>query len=203
VWKALIDHTALEADAELHDSAKYHQVGVDSGNGWQRQGNGGLWGTDWFGRAQAAVIYIFVNDFHEALYFIRGTDAQNPFLFGRYHYTMTFPQEALPPVDGDRGGFWSLTMYDQDYFMPATSPNGRHNIGTGESRRRRTDVRRGRVADAASVARTAHRPSGAGQLAPGAGRTVRADCARLRTDPAATRRHVQAAERAAAIRTPQ
>ena len=35
----------------------------------------GLWGTDWFGRAQAAVIYIFVNDFHEALYFIRGTDA--------------------------------------------------------------------------------------------------------------------------------
>ena len=22
------------------------------------------------------------------------------------------------------GGFWSLTMYDQDYFMPATSPNG-------------------------------------------------------------------------------
>ena len=130
VWKALIDRAAREADAELHDSAKYHQVGVDSGNGWQRQGNGGLWGTDWFGRAQAAVIYIFVNDFHEALYFIRGTDAQNAFLFGRYHYTMTFPPGALPPVDRDRGGFWSLTMYDQDYFMPATSPNGRHNIGT-------------------------------------------------------------------------
>ena len=33
-------------------------------------------------------------------------------------------------MDRDRGGFWSLTMYDQDYFMPATSPNGRHNIGT-------------------------------------------------------------------------
>jgi len=26
-WKALIDHAALEADAELHDGAKYHQVG--------------------------------------------------------------------------------------------------------------------------------------------------------------------------------
>ena len=84
----------------------------------------GVWGTDWFGRAQAAVIYIFVNDFHEALYFIRGTDARNAFLFGRYHYTMTFPPGALPPVDRERGGFWSLTMYDQDYFMPATSPNG-------------------------------------------------------------------------------
>ena len=78
-WKALIDHAALEADAELHDGAKYHQVGVDVGNGWQRQQNGGLWGTDWFGRAQAAVIYIFVNDFHEALYFIRGTDAETRF----------------------------------------------------------------------------------------------------------------------------
>ena len=129
-WKALLDRVALEADAELHDSAKYHQVGVDTGNGWQRQENGGVWGTDWFGRAQAAVVYIFVNDYHEAMYFIRGTDVENAFLCGRYLYTRTFPMGALPPVDRDRGGFWSLTMYDQDYYMLPTSPNGRHNIGT-------------------------------------------------------------------------
>src|SRR6476659_7974623 len=129
-WKALLDHTALQADTELHSGATYTQVGVDVGNGWQRQPNAGLWGTDWFGRAQAAVIYIFVNDFHEALYFIRGTDDRNSVLFGRYRYTMTFPPGALPPVDAARGGFWSLTMYDQDYYMPAESPNGRHNIGT-------------------------------------------------------------------------
>ena len=129
-WKALIDRVTLEADTELHDGAKYHQVGVDVGNGWQRQAGAGLWGTDWFGRAQAAVIYIYVNDFHESLYFIRGTDAADAFLFGRYRYTMTFAPGALPPVDSKRGGFWSLTMYDQDYYMPADSPNGRHNIGT-------------------------------------------------------------------------
>ncbi len=129
-WKALIDHTAMEADAELHDGAKYFQVGDDVGNGWQRQANAGLWGSDWFGRAQAAVIYIFVNDFHEALYLIRGTDERNGFLYGRYRYTMTFAPGTLPPVDATRGGFWSLTMYDQDYYMPAESPNGRHNIGT-------------------------------------------------------------------------
>ena len=29
VWRALLDRAAREADAELHDSAKYHQVGVD------------------------------------------------------------------------------------------------------------------------------------------------------------------------------
>ena len=197
-WKALIDRATLEADAELHDSAKYHQVGVDVGNGWQRQANGGLWGTDWFGRAQAAVIYIYVNDFHEALYFIRGTDAADAFLFGRYHYTMTFPPGALPPVDGTAGGFWSLTMYDQDYFMPADSPNGRHNIGTVNLDANELTFAAGRIADAAYLARPAHGPSGAGQLAAGAGWTVRADRARLRTDRAATRRHVQAAERAAA-----
>ena len=129
-WRALIDRAALAADAELHDSARYEQVGADAGNGWQRQDNGGTWGTDWFGRAQAAIIYIYVNDFHEAIYLIRGTDDKGALLQGRYRYTMTFPKGALPPVDRDRGGFWSLTMYDRDYFMLARSPNGRTNIGT-------------------------------------------------------------------------
>jgi len=129
-WKALLDRVALEADAELHDGAKYHQIGVPAGNGWQRQENGGAWGSDWFGRAQASVVYIYVNDFHEAIYFVRGTDAKGALLQGRYRYTMTFPKDALPPVDRTRGGFWSLTMYDQDYFMLAKSPNERYNIGT-------------------------------------------------------------------------
>jgi hypothetical protein len=43
---------------------------------------------------------------------------------------MTFPKDALPPVDRSRGGFWSLTMYDADYFMLPKSPNGRTNIGS-------------------------------------------------------------------------
>jgi hypothetical protein len=33
-------------------------------------------------------------------------------------------------MDRSRGGFWSLTMYDKDYFMLPNSPNGRTNIGT-------------------------------------------------------------------------
>jgi hypothetical protein len=87
-------------------------------------------GTDWFGRAQAAVIYILVNDYHEAVYLIRGTDDQGTLLDGRHAYTMTFPKGELPPLDRTRGGFWSLTMYDKDYFMLPESPNGRTNIGT-------------------------------------------------------------------------
>lgn len=129
-WQTLLDRVALAADAELHDGAKYHQVGVDAGNGWQRQENGGEWETDWFGRAQAAIIYIYVNDYHEAIYFIRGTDSRGELLQGGYDYKLTFPKNALPPVDCDRGGFWSLTMYDKDYYMLPNSPNGRTNIGT-------------------------------------------------------------------------
>src|SRR5262249_35844491 len=129
-YKDLLDRTALDANASLHASSRYEQVGVDAGNGWQRQENGGVWGSDWFGRAQAAVISIMVNDYHEAVYFIRGTDAKGGLLEGRYAYTMTFPKDGLPPVDRTRGGFWSLTMYDKDYFMLPNSPNGRTNIGT-------------------------------------------------------------------------
>lgn len=129
-WQALLDQSVLKADADLHAAAKYEHVGIDVGNGWQRQKNGGLWGADWFGRAQAAVVYILVNDYHEAIYLIRGTDSGGKLLDGKHSYTMTFPKDALPPVDRSKGGFWSLTMYDKDYFMLANSPNGRTNIGT-------------------------------------------------------------------------
>ncbi len=129
-WKARNDRAAILAEAELFETAKYHQIGVAAGGGWQRQENGGLWGTDWFGRALAAVIYIYVNDYHEAIYFVRGTDSEGALLQGRYAYAVTFPKDGLPPVDRSRGGFWSLTMYDADYYMRPDSPNGRTNLGT-------------------------------------------------------------------------
>jgi hypothetical protein len=129
-YKTLLDRTTLAANSSLHESSRYEQVGVDAGNGWQRQENGGVWGTDWFGRAQAAVIYIMVNDHHEAIYCIRGTDSRGTLLEGRNAYTMKFAKDALPLMDRTKGGFWSLTMYDKDYFMLPNSPNGRTNIGT-------------------------------------------------------------------------
>lgn len=129
-WKSLLDHVALDADAAMKASGLYDQVGVDVGNGWLRQKNGGVWGSDWFGRAMAAKVYIYVNDFHEAIYFIRGTDSKGELLNGKHTYTMTFAKDKLPPVDRSRGGFWSLNMYDRDAFFLADSPNGRSNLGT-------------------------------------------------------------------------
>jgi hypothetical protein len=129
-YRSILDRAALSAYVGLRDVANYAQAGLDAGNGWRRQPNGGVWGSDWYGRAVAAVIYIFVNDYHEALYFTRGTDSNGELLNGRERYTMTFDQDALPPVDRSRGGFWSLTMYSKDIFMLGDAPNGRVNIGT-------------------------------------------------------------------------
>ena len=42
---------------------------------------------------------------------------------GSNKYVMRFPKGQLPPV----GGFWSLTMYDENYFFVA-NPINRHSI---------------------------------------------------------------------------
>ncbi len=63
------------------------------------------------------MIYIRVNDSREASYFIRATDSAARVLDGKNNYTVTFPENGLPPVQPERGGFWSLTMYTHDIFM--------------------------------------------------------------------------------------
>src|SRR3569832_2211612 len=63
VYRALLDRAVLEADADLRASSSYAQVGVDVGNGRQRQEHAGSWQGDWFSRAQAAVLYLFVSDY--------------------------------------------------------------------------------------------------------------------------------------------
>lgn len=129
-FRSILDRVAVSSHVHLHATANYIQTGLDAGNGWRRQPNGGVWGSDWYGRARAAAIYIFVNDFHEALYLTRGLDSSGQVLDGAANYTITFDADDLPPVDRERGGFWSITMYDADIFMLADPGNGRVNIGT-------------------------------------------------------------------------
>ncbi len=67
-------------------------------------------------------------------------------LEGRNTYAIRFPKDGLPPMDRKRGGFWSLTMYDKDYFMLPNSPNGRTNIGTVSLDANELKIRLGRFA---------------------------------------------------------
>jgi hypothetical protein len=43
---------------------------------------------------QAAVIYILVNDYREATYFIRAVDAKGALLDGKHCYAWTFPKRC-------------------------------------------------------------------------------------------------------------
>ena len=156
-WKALLDRAALAADASLHASARYEQVGVDAGNGWQRQENGGLWGTDWFGRAQAAVVYILVNDYHEAVYLIRA------------HRRQRRSAEQPPHLHDDiserraaagRSLARRLLVADDvrpGLFHAAGAAERPHQHRHRQSRRQGARVRRRRLAHA-SISRTTSRP---------------------------------------------
>jgi hypothetical protein len=58
-------------------------------------------------------------------YLICGTDSKGTLLDGKHTYTMMLAKDALSPVYRSRGGFWSLSMYDKDYFFlpdPAQRP---------------------------------------------------------------------------------
>ncbi len=130
VYKILLDQAALEAYTELKTGSKYQFLGVDAGNGWQRQENAGCWGSDWYGRAQASAVNLLGSNSKDVLTFTRATDADHYPLDGRYTYVLNFTKDSLPPVNQNKGGFWSLTLYNEDYFMLPNPPNGRNRIGT-------------------------------------------------------------------------
>jgi len=82
-------------------------------NGWTVVNSGigdrALYDGDWTQRAAVAVAGILANDPAEAVYPITRKDGNGQPLDGSKHnYTLTFPADALPPVNA----FWSVTMYD-------------------------------------------------------------------------------------------
>ncbi|MDR7039277.1 hypothetical protein J2X36_004051, partial [Methylobacterium sp. BE186] len=59
----------------------------------------------------------------DAVYPLTTVDAAGRRLTGASTYVMRFPPGELPPVNG----FWSLTMYDADYFFVA-NPLNRYTV---------------------------------------------------------------------------
>jgi hypothetical protein len=55
-------------------------------------------------------------------------DAEDRNYNGANKYVMRFPKGQLPPV----GGFWSLTMYDENFFFVA-NPINRYSISPRQS----------------------------------------------------------------------
>jgi hypothetical protein len=96
---------------------------VKNVNGWAFDTATGIYGTDYLNRALVTAIGLGANRVQDAVYPTSLKDADGKEYEGTNKYVMRFPKGKLPPV----GGFWSLTMYDANYFFVA-NPINRYSI---------------------------------------------------------------------------
>ena len=96
---------------------------VEHINGWNFFTKTGLYGTDYLNRAFITAIGLGANRMQDAVYPTSLKDAEDRDYDGSYRYVIRFPKGELPPAHG----FWSLTMYDADYFFVA-NPIDRYSI---------------------------------------------------------------------------
>lgn len=91
----------------------HFKVAGEDINGWVFTTKTGLYGTDYIQRALVTAIGLGANRPQDAVYPTSEVDAQGQAYSGANRYVMHFPKGQMPPVNG----FYSLTMYDADYFF--------------------------------------------------------------------------------------
>jgi hypothetical protein len=94
-------------------------------NGWiYWNSNAGSYGTDYEQRAMVTLIGPGLNFPKDAVYPFSEKDVDGKEYDGAAHkYVMRFEKGQMPPVKG----FWSLTMYDPDFFF-VPNPINRYNL---------------------------------------------------------------------------
>jgi hypothetical protein len=100
-------------------------------NGWLFSTKTGSYGTNYLQRAYVTAIGLGANLPQDAVYPTSEGPSQGVKYNGTHRYVMHFDKGQLPPVRG----FWSLTMYDADYFFVDNALNRytlsqRDNLGT-------------------------------------------------------------------------
>ncbi len=103
-------------------------------NGWLFTTKTGLYGTNYLQRALITAIGLGANRPEDAVY----PTSEGPDIIGTYtgkkKYVMSFPKGQLPPAQG----FWSLTMYDKDYFF-VKNPINRQSISARQNLKANAD----------------------------------------------------------------
>jgi hypothetical protein len=88
-------------------------------NGWVFTTKTGIYGTDYLQRALITAIGLGANRPQDAVYPTAEVDADGKPFSGAHKYVMHFPKGQTPPAEG----FWSITMYNGDYFFVANPLN--------------------------------------------------------------------------------
>jgi hypothetical protein len=92
-------------------------------SGWAFTTKTGIYGTDYLMRALVTAIGLGANRPQDAVYPTSMKDAEDRTYDGANKYVIRFPKGQTPPVTG----FWSITMYDANYFFVA-NPINRYSI---------------------------------------------------------------------------
>jgi uncharacterized protein (TIGR03000 family) len=92
-------------------------------NGWVYPYPAGVYGTDYLQRATIAYFGLGANRTKDAVYPTSEAGADGKPHDGANKYVPTFPKGQLPPVNG----FWSLTMYNGEYFF-VENPLNRYTL---------------------------------------------------------------------------
>lgn len=96
-------------------------------NGWLYALKTGDYGTNYFQRAFMAAIGFGCGRPEDSLTPASKVDANGQPYDGSKKYVIHFDKDQLPPVNG----FWSLTMYNDQYYFVTNSLN-RYSIGEGD-----------------------------------------------------------------------
>jgi len=107
---------------------------VKDNNGWTFTTKTGLYGTDYLMRALITAIGLGANRPQDAVYPTSQNDGDDQSYDGTNKYVMRFPKGQTPPVQG----FWSLTMYDSQYFFVA-NPLNRYSISPRQNLKTNAD----------------------------------------------------------------
>jgi hypothetical protein len=92
-------------------------------NGWWFSTKLGLYGTNYIQRAFITAIGLGANRPQDALYPTSEAGADGKYYSGANKYVMHFNKGEMPPVNG----FWSLTMYDAEFFF-VKNPLNRYTL---------------------------------------------------------------------------
>ena len=104
-------------------------------NGWHvHRPKTGIYGTNYLQRAFVTAIGLGANRPQDAVYPTSEVDAEGKPYSGANKYVMHFPKGQLPPVNG----FWSLTMYNGEYFFVA-NPLNRYSISARQNLKANAD----------------------------------------------------------------
>ena len=112
----------------------HFKVAGEDINGWVFTTKTGLYGTDYIQRALVTAIGLGANRPQDAVYPTSEVDTQGQAYSGANKYVMHFPKGQIPPVEG----FYSLTMYDAEYFFYGNELN-RYTLSARDDLRKNAD----------------------------------------------------------------